>query len=237
MTTDIFIRSYARDFPWLAYCLKSINKFCSGFGNIIVVVPEQDRKAIEGFNLTREKVFYVKETGKDSYLFQQAAKVHADLYSQADYVLYTDSDTCFNVPTTPASFFFDDKPVMLITPYHELGKAVPWKPITEKALQFECPFETMRRLPWIYPRALLPLFREYMQKIHGKPVEEYIMEQPHHAFSEFNAMGSFAHQFHPDAFHYIETNKQALPPTVLKQNWSWGGITPEIRKELEEITR
>lgn len=237
MTTDIFIRSYQRDFPWLAYCLKSINKFCSGFGNIIVVVPEQDRKAIEGFNLTREKVFYVKETGRDQYLGQQISKVYADQYSQADFCLFTDSDTCFNVPTTPASFFFDDKPVMLITPYHELGKAVPWKPITEKALKFECPFETMRRLPWIYPRTLLPLFREYMQKIHGKPVEEYIMEQPHHAFSEFNAMGSFAHQFHPDAFHYIETNKQALPPTVLKQNWSWGGITPEIRKELEEITR
>ena len=35
--TDIFIKTYPGDFIWLKYCIRSIEKFVTGFRNIIIV--------------------------------------------------------------------------------------------------------------------------------------------------------------------------------------------------------
>ena len=40
---DIFYKSYAKDFEWLYYSLRSIKKYLTGYNKIIIVIPEQDR--------------------------------------------------------------------------------------------------------------------------------------------------------------------------------------------------
>jgi Family of unknown function (DUF6492) len=237
MNVDIFIRTYHKDLPWLKYCLKSIAKFCSGFNQIHITLPFKDYLEIKRWNLTREQVHQVKESG-EGYLAQQVSKLYADLYCKADYILYVDSDCHFTQPAKPEDYFIDGKPVMLITTYEELGDQVPWQRITEKALKMKCPFETMRRLPLIYPRDLLPKFRAYMKAQHGMELEEYVMTQPHREFSEFNALGAWAYEFERDRFHWINTAEaETFPPSRLVQDWSWGGITKEKRLNLEEVTK
>ena len=42
MTTDIFIKSYRGDFEWLPGCLHSIQKYATGFRDVVIVVPDTD---------------------------------------------------------------------------------------------------------------------------------------------------------------------------------------------------
>ena len=35
--TDIFIKTYPGDFIWLEYCIRSIEKFVTGFRDIVII--------------------------------------------------------------------------------------------------------------------------------------------------------------------------------------------------------
>ena len=41
VSCDIMIRSYWRDFAWLEYCLRSIERYCTGFRAVIVAIPKK----------------------------------------------------------------------------------------------------------------------------------------------------------------------------------------------------
>lgn len=237
MTTSIFIRSYAGDFEWLKYALRSIQKFCSGFGQTVIVIPEEDEAALKAFGLTREIVYAVPQIGKDGYLVQQVDKLNADRYCSSDLILYFDSDCVFTEPATPESFMRDGKPEMLITPYSTLPPDFPWRKVTERALGFPCEFETMRRIPLIFPADLLHSIRGYFESHHGKTLANYIMTRPYREFSEFNVMGAWSLKFAPDRIRWLDTTKEELPRKVATQFWSWGGITPEVRVQLEEAVK
>lgn len=238
MTTDIFLRSYAKDIQWLPYLFKSIEKHCSGFRRMVVVVPEQDVDLFKRTGFTGDKLIGVKEpTGASGYMCQQIDKLNAHQYTDSTHALFVDSDTCFIRPCSPEMFFIEEKPYMLITPYEALGDAVPWQPITEKALKIKCPYETMRRLPFFYPVEGISQLKNYMGTIHKRPMEDYILSQPHNAFSEFNALGSFMKHFYPNSFYWWDTTKEPnLPQPFVKQNWSWGGMSAEQKRELEVLT-
>lgn len=236
MIIDIFIRTYDKDLCWLPYSLRSIHKFCSGFRNIIICIPESQFKLLQDFNFTQEKIVFCPDY-KDDYLGQQITKISADNYSDADFVLPHDSDTLFTCPTTPESFFKEGKPVILKTKYSSLGNSVPWKKVTEKALGFEVEYEYMRRHPFIYHNTTLKSFRDYMQNLHKKEISQYVIEQPGRAFSEFNAIGAFADKFENHKYHFQDTETEELPPLHVRQFWSWGGITDEVMKEIDTILK
>ncbi len=241
MTTSIFCKSCSKDFQWLKYCLKSIGKFCSGFHEVVIVVPIQDLPEILSWNLTKEKVIGIDESQwTDLYLHQQVVKLHADLYcdTKSEYVLFVDSDCCFTRECTPQSFFVGSLPYMMKTSFASIGNQVDiWKKTTEKALKCECEFETMRRIPIMYPIHVLSEFRQHMISLHGKTVEEYIKEQPRGEFSEFNALGNYCLKFHSEKFFWWDTVKEPnLPQKVANQEWSWGGITGQMKSSLERIT-
>lgn len=234
MTTCIFIRTYRNDLPWLKYCLRSIAKFVSGVDQIVIAIPETDRSEIEKFGLTRERIVYVSD---NSYLWQQYDKMISDTTTECDYILHVDSDNCFMRPFGMSEMFVDSKPWMLITPYSTFNPGeMPWQPITSKILGFVPEFETMRRLPLLYPRWLYGELRNHVTKVHGKSLRDYVSEQPGKNLSEFNALGSYAHKFHYEAFRWIDTTKVSeLPPTAIKQYWSYHGVQEEHRKEMEAI--
>lgn len=235
-TTDIVIRTYSKDLEWLKYALQSIHKFCSGFRDIIIVIPESQKHLLDEFNLTHEKVFTCPDY-KDDYLGQQITKIYADQYSDAEYIMYGDSDTLITNPIKPEFLFRENKPIILKTNYEKLGNAVPWKVVTEKALGFGVEFEFMRRHPFLYHSSTLKAFREYMKELHGKEINEFINEQPNRAFSEFNAVGAFANKFEHDKYYFQDTETEPLPPLYVRQFFSWGGLTDEVMKEIVEILK
>jgi hypothetical protein len=214
VTTDIFIRTYSGDAAYHQYCLESIDRFCTGFRNT-VVVSQEDAK------------------GK-GYLAQQVTKLHADQYTDADMILVTDSDTLFIEPVTPESFMRDGKPMWFMTPFDDQMLAHPgtrkWFEVMSGFLGADPTHEFMRRQPFMFPREVLPAIREFCWTKFGRTLEQYIMESG--AFSEWNALGYYCRTHHYDKFTWIDTTVECPPPLV-RQFWSRDPIT----KNLDEIHR
>jgi hypothetical protein len=102
LTVDIFIKSYPPDYDWLRYCLRSIDRFCSGFRKVVVVSPET-------FNADPAlkipvQVVVAPQQCQDGYLDQQLFKLNAHQFSDADMILHVDSDTIFTVQVTPQTY-------------------------------------------------------------------------------------------------------------------------------------
>lgn len=228
MTCDIFIRSYDGDAEWLKYCLRSIQRFATGFQQVVVVVPNGHNPPTG----TNEVVFKVAEIG-DQYMQQQSDKLHADHFTDAEFILYQDSDTIFTQPVTPATFIVDNRrPVWLYTPYAQLGndESQLWKEVTSKVITFDVDLELMRRHPFCISRNSLQAFRQFIHLTHGVTAERYVMSQPAHEFSEFNALGSFMWYFHQNK---VEWKRPEDFPTYVHQSYSYGGLNPDLRAHLE----
>lgn len=232
---DIFIRTYSADLKWLQYALTSIHKFCTGFRDIIIVIPEHQIQLLEQLNLTKEKIFTCPKY-KDDYLGQQVTKLYADDYTDADYILYTDSDTLFTMPVTQKNFTLEGKPLILKTKYEKVETAIIWQPVTEKALGFKVDFEFMRRLPFCYHSSTLKALRIYIKEKHGKELTDYIQAQSDRKFSEFNVVGAFADKFEQDKYDFQDTD-EGLPTLYVRQFWSWGGLTEEVITEIDKILK
>lgn len=228
MTVDIFIKSYPPDYPWLSYCLQSIQRFATGFRRVIVVTSE-----IQPPTGTAEEVHYVIEFG-DKYLHQQLVKMHADCFTDAEFIAYLDSDTIFTRPVTPDDLIADcRRPIKYFTPYTSLEeKDRVWQKPTSSVLKEEVTNEFMRRHPFVVPRKLLQEFRTFFWRKHGMSIGEYIRGVNGREFSEFNALGAFLFKYHNDKIHWINTDER-LDPAFVHQSWSWSGLTPEIRADLE----
>lgn len=236
MICDIFIKTYPADYPWLKYCLRSIGKFASGFRKTLIISPTTYHDSIGlGFDwVWQERAEYgLGYIPFDGYLSQQVFKLHADIFSDAEYILYMDSDTIFTRPVTPETFFIDSKIAWLYTPYAKIK--TPWQPITEKFLGCPVKFEFMRRHPLIAPSWLLAAVRTFCRTTHGVSLDKYIMAQPQRAFSEFNALGALAYYFHRDMFHWLDTETDDIPELTTLQKWSYGGLKPDIVAEFEGI--
>lgn len=234
-TCDIFIKSYKKDEEWLTYCLRSIERFCSGFTGIEIVVPSNDCFQ-SSFDLEKCHWHIRPEYGNDGYLSQQVFKLNADTFTNADYILFIDSDTMFTRPVTPKTYFKDGKIVWIITPYSETQ--TPWEPITEKFLKMPVEYETMRRHPIVVPRWLLAEVQEFCQRAHNMSIADYVMSQPAKEFSEFNVLGAHAYQFHRDKFHWVDTSKvpeNEWPELTVNQEWSHNPIDEDRRAKLENI--
>jgi len=234
MKMDLFIRTYRNDAGWLRYLLRSIQKFCSVYNEIIVACPKSDagiiRRVVGEYPITGMRLVLVENDMGSGYLEQQYTKMTADLICTGDYIGFVDSDCIFILPNSPDTHFVDGKIRYLITPYECVPTALKWKPITEAALGFPCPFETMRRHPCVYPKEVIAHCRAWIEFMHHRSLHSFILEQ---GISDFNAMGSFALEREPEKFMFEDTTKHPLPPEILKQRWSYGGISPEIAAENE----
>lgn len=183
---------------------------------------------------TSEVVFFVQEQG-EGYLFQQNIKLHADCFTDAEFICYMDCDTIFTRPATPQDLIVDNRKVRwLYTPYSSIdsGDGQTWKEPTEKLMGHPVENEMMRRHPFCAPRWALQAFREWMWKIHGMSLERYVMSRPNREFSEFNALGAYLWYYHKDKVHWQNTDEE-MGVTYVWQGYSWGGLSEHIKADLE----
>lgn len=231
MTTDIFIRTYHKDLEWLGYALASIHKHVTGYRNIIVTIPVGQGHLLS--HLTAEKVIEVEDLD-DGYLGQQLTKMEAWKYTDADCVMFWDSDVIAMEPIdVRTEYFKDGKPILYKTRYSSLD-GCPWQGITEKALGLMITCEYMRRMPIMHTKDVLIGCGSYMQRHHGISLQEYMRIQPIRAFSEFNIIGAFAERYWDGSYTILDTEAIDMPPNKVFQGWSWGGITPEVLAKLKE---
>lgn len=231
---DILIKSYPGDYERLGYCLRSIEKFASGFRKVVIVIPSTAQEPAEANGPWKTPVeIKTAVESDDGYLFQQTIKASAHEWTDANYILHLDSDCLLTQPITPKSFLRDGKPVWYITPYAAID--APWQPYMEKFFREPVEFETMRRFPFLVPRGLHKALAAFCQLTHGMSLTDYILSQPYREYSEFNALGSLAYSRAREDFHWIDTTKQELPPTVLLQEFSHGEFTADRKAEFEKI--
>lgn len=234
MSVDILVRSHARDFPWLEYCLRSVERFCTGFRQVVLVVPRASAPWLPRYRLPADRVELCEDV-RDDYLGQQVTKLHADLFSDADLICHLDADCVVDCPLAPADLMLEGRPAIPCTEYRLLGASVPWRAVTEKLLGFPVEHDFMRTQPLLYPRALYAELRSHCHALHGVALADYVLAQPPRGFSEFNALGAYAHRFHHDEFAWPVLESTRQQPRHCRWYWSWGGLDAELRRELEAL--
>lgn len=215
---DIFIKSYRSDFWLLALALATIKKNVTGYSNLIILIPEEDKQYFETRYLPeRTLVHYVNDYG-DGWLRQQVFKLQAYNYCFSEFILFTDSDAFFCKPVDLQDIIADWKPEILYTNYTELPDAIIWKPYVENFIREPIEYEFMRRLPLTYHRSTLQAIAEYEPDL-----ENIIMRSDR--FSEFNIMGAFAWKFEREKYKFRNTNDWVYVPPIAKQVWSHASKT------------
>lgn len=245
MTTDIFLVTFGRDAPFVPYLLSSIQKFCRGFNEVVVAIPEHDGEHFKGMDFMGARTCYYPEEG-DGFIHHQGMKCHADKFCKGDFILHMDSDCLFVSETNPQEYFQDGKPMILMAPYASLP-GTPWQACTQKVLGFPVENEFMRRHPSVYRRDDYGAFRLHVQQVHGKSLMEYLKPITRHmgadSFSEFNALGAFMHKHRPHEYRFLNTETDGWPESHVGQWWTHGGLdwksdrAPYVGRSFIEVAR
>ena len=234
MKTAIFIRTYRGDREWLRLALLTLRRRAVGFCEIVVAMPKGCREHFSDDDLEGARVVLLEDDTCKGYLSQQITKVHADLYTDADFILFSDSDALATKPFAPEEFMAAGRPLQLTRPWKEASSAKIHKRPVFKALGFTTPFEHMATLPLIYHRSTLDLTRKLIRKHTRNEASEYIAKRGE--FSEFNVVGAVAHEHQRDLYEWRNANPAIDGyPRPLRQFWSWGGFTEEVKAEIEGI--
>lgn len=226
MTVDIFIRTYHKDLEWLKYCLRSIHKYVTGYRQIIISIPANEQHLLKPFNLTAERVVPAI-VGKNGYILQQVSKLTAYKETDAEYILFVDSDVCYKEPCDISEYFRDGKPIIFETPWELVGDAKCWRECTEEILGFSTDTEKMRRMCVMYHASTLRRIDERFS------TQAFVNRK---VLSEFNLVGSFAKHYEPENYYFWNTvTEPDIPPQRHRQFWSHSGLTKEEREEMERF--
>ncbi len=239
MKHQCFIASYSRDLPWLEHCLTSLNKFAVGFLPPVVCVSSDDVAGAEQItSFTCPDAIITVKDGRPNQGFMRAqlGMMEADIYCpDADVIYFLGSDCIAYKEFRPEQYCQDGKPVVLMTARETLQSihsgAMPWLVGTERILGFPPPYEYMRRLPTVYPRAIFERMRSYVSDLHAIPFEDYIYETDaiEKNTSEANILGAYAHRFMPETCHWVPTENMVWGPNgvdtgSILQMHSWSGL-------------
>jgi Family of unknown function (DUF6492) len=213
--------------------LASIDRWCEGFEEVVVVVPRKSlpwlrRARLPGSSARLEACADVP----DDYLGQQVTKLEADLYTACDFVCHVDSDCVFHRPTHPEDLVREGRPLVRFCENRLLGRHRPWHGPTERFLGWPVAFDFMRHPPFTFPRWLYAEVRDHCRRVHGAELSAYVLGQRARAFSEFNVLGAYAYARHPEAFEWVQTGSGQVVDAHCHWYWSWGGLTPHIRSEI-----
>jgi hypothetical protein len=204
----------------------SIAKYAQDF-KVVIVADEDCKRDLDGWNLTREKVFYVKPS-YEGYLYQQEVKLRAFMYVDTEYVLFIDSDCIFTDYVNLDSFLKDGKPTLLKTPYEDIPEVMFWKTTTEDAIGFEVNFEYMRRNGLCYrTETIMNLWDDFSIRFLPK-----LKIARNRQFSEFNLIGAYIEKYEENLYNIVNTRDE-IPYHPVKQFWSYSGLNKNDLKEIQ----
>jgi hypothetical protein len=230
----LFIRTYWKDLDWLSLCLASVARYCRGFQDVVVVIPRASEPWLRRASLPPVGRIEFCRDYKDDYLGQQATKLHADTFTDAEFICHVDSDCIFVRPASPEDFIVEGRPRIRMRAIELLGRERPWQRPTEKFLGWPVDHDFMRHPPFTFPRWLYPQVREHAAIQHVVDLDAYLAMQPPRGFSEFNVMGAFAWARCRERFLWTQCAEEPPPDSPCRWYWSWGGLDAKTRLEIEE---
>jgi hypothetical protein len=115
----IFTRSYRGDIEFLPYLYKSVEKYCSTWGDVVLVVEEDDEDLIKKIIPPWVKLC-VEEHFATGSIQHKYSKLTADLYTNKDFIFHIDSDSIFTTHASISDLAIDNKPYLEYSSYEHL---------------------------------------------------------------------------------------------------------------------
>jgi hypothetical protein len=262
LETDIFLVTYPGDYPWLPFLFRSIARNVTGWRRVVVVIEMNDDPAPVADALTKAGIHplwwrielcrqYRGTPDCSGMTGQQIEKLHAWSYTNANRILFVDSDCVFSekIDLVNSPYVRTDRPIVVYSPWHKVPghvvqtpegpkEASPqkWFEPTRQVLGFVPPVEAMRQAPYVYPGWFLHKLWEFL----GGEDRLKTFEHP----NEFNCMGNYAMAEYPEHFTFIEQFAPDCPPLQVANFWSHeyrlAGFKdplehPRIRAEMERL--
>eukprot|EP00450_Noctiluca_scintillans_P009286 CAMPEP_0194502616 /NCGR_PEP_ID=MMETSP0253-20130528/26345_1 /TAXON_ID=2966 /ORGANISM="Noctiluca scintillans" /LENGTH=347 /DNA_ID=CAMNT_0039344791 /DNA_START=64 /DNA_END=1107 /DNA_ORIENTATION=- len=255
--TDVFMRSYIGDVEWLPYSARSITESMTcrpgTIRYVYLVVPQKD---VTVFKMTVEAVFkhynlsasllsrwrvtpsHIVVT-PDGYQEQMLDKVHADEYSDADYISFMDTDSVYPRDFTPdMAFDGKGKPYLCYRTVESCGQACRgWMQGHVRPMIGETPAlqnEYMCTLGSLYPRKIFSHLRSVTSASFGQPWDDWVRAAHgngadtrwERGFTEFNAFGALLWRDFNKEMHWVDMNTKGeyaglhamVHPNAV---WSW----------------
>ncbi|CAI7793350.1 unnamed protein product [Closterium sp. NIES-53] len=232
---DLLVRSHVSDAYFLIEVLfRSIEQMWPrGIGDVILVLDEGE-SVVRDLVPPWVKVYYEKNyldlPGK---ILQQWSYLWADNYTTAPYIAIIDDDVVFNLKVTPGLLFnlTDSKPIVIGSRNAQRNN---WLPSTRWLVGQHAYFANfMVQLPFLFPRAVLPRFREHVGVLHrdkfGKSFDKafkYFAERgPKFERTQIahTTLGNYMWAFTQDEVHWaLEwTNHIPIPRVGVHIPYSW----------------
>ena len=235
LTTDVFLVSYPDHYAGLPALFRSIEKFVIGFRRVVLVIEEADPAPDVLAFVEIKRCRNYRDYHACNYWGrggQQIEKLRAWHYTDAERVIYVDSDLVFvrpvDVQTDPCISL--EKPLVIWRMWKDAGEARKWYLPTKMVLRFEPPGECMARFPFVFPRWFLQEYWRYMGEITNSDEWLQVFAHP----QEFNGLGNYAMARHADKFTLLRVGVDALPETCIYQ-YSIPKRTPADVAELERL--
>lgn len=258
MKCDILIRTWKPDLPWLAYCLKFLRKNWREHSSGIVIVANEDcAPEMTGImapgadpNYWRgERVYYVKPW-PDTSSFKCYLTLLADEFSDAELIMFLDSDHMLVRPAMLADFMEENCPVIY---YRELAEmddptgrmaAKLWPPIMERYLGRAPTRDYMQLFPILYWTDSITSVRRLVAQRTGRSVHDALFSGTHfdvtrfgyhpHTFCEFNVLGFWCDLHEPKRYRFRAATPGGAQEKVLVYH-SWTQWNKDTQKELEKL--
>lgn len=197
-------------------------------------MPEASRERLDWLGLAGDRTITCPDY-RDDYLGQQVTKLHADEFTDADFICHVDSDCVFTRPTKPVDLFQGRLPRVNMTPYATLDRHLPWRGITEAFIGERVEYEFMRDPPYTFPCWLYGAVRRHALSRHGTSIDQYVVDRPPRGFSEINALAAYAYVYERDSLAWCDITRSTAPESPCRVYWSWGGIDAPTRAELVSL--
>lgn len=240
---DFYIRTWKGDGHWLTFMLRSIEAHVPShvYRNIIVTYERKEDAFFRSYLplvplplvLVPEDDVYIRAgPNNGSYYSQMYSKFFPWKHSDAEYFIHFDSDCVFTQPIARNDFMDDQGRVYIqARKYPDLSKGHQvWRAPAEALLREPVPAETMTGFPFTYPRELYVQFIAHVEQVHNKPFLDVLRSMEN--FNEFTTLGHYLMNHMPGRWVYNDTKSKKV-----KQQFSWGGLTPEAAAECEIAIR
>ena len=245
LTIDIMIKSYPQDYDWLVYAFRSLSRV-TGYRNVVLLLEEQYP---EPPNLPSNVVVarsrrYVG-TDYPSDLGAVVERLRAWAYTDADRIVYVDSDCCWSrdvdLQTEPT--INAERPIVLWRSWEESGGAAFLRAPAARTLRYPPKVETMCRYPFCFSREtiracwdhtggeerLLTLTTKEERDANTVRPASYLLPP-----TDWNVLGNFALDCMPESVTAV--NWRDAGPACVKQFWSWNRPThPDVQRELRAM--
>ena len=251
----IFIKTCKKDHKWLNYCLQSIEKYAVGFEGLCLLT-DSDHDSIDELKdivkkmpveIVRAPVPKFSHNCQDGsgYIWMQNQKLLWHNYCKFEAVLQIDSDCVITDKLNINDYYTEIEDGVVKYKWWtrfwvNAGPAFIHNFPLEKLLQVKPTHEHMLFNGWLMTREATEEFHTWLKLIHGCDWFTYLTSKANpdwgglkRGSSVYNAYGGFIQDIlHSQQYSFIEGFAD-MPP--IKQYWSYGGITPAIRKEIEEF--